>query len=75
MWLEASEEDDMESHENVQHVLVELANTAPYVDRVCSREEITLDRVVAHYEACFPDINWERDSITFVDAPYERTLD
>ena len=52
-----------------QFVLVEPRNSSPYVLNFFStKEPITLEQVVSYMEKN-EDMNWDRDSVTFVDKP------
>ena len=48
-----------------QTVMVMWRNGGEYVERLVSDKPITMDQITAHYEA--QGMDWERDSITFVD--------
>ena len=62
---------------HTQYVLIEFANSTPFVDLFISEKEIEIEDVVAylvkHKE--FDDSDDTDDSITFVDAPDEICID
>ena len=59
---------------NKQLVLVEFRNATPFVYTIVSKNPITIESVVAYFEAT-EGFNEERDSITFIDEATEINID